>query len=273
MTRLTPSGLLICAWTLLLAGVAAAQQLRVVTDDEWCREYTPGDRDRESHCEVREVTLAAPAVLAIADVGNGSIAVTGSARSDVRLRARVIASAPTEDEARQLVQQVTISTTDGRVQETGPRGTRRTSWWVAYRAEVPRTQDVELSASNGSITIADLTSRVRARTANGSLRLTGAAGGDVDLHTANGSLTIQLSGTGWEGAGLRGRASNGSLRLDLPEGYNARLRAGTGNGSLSVDFPITVQGRIDDDIDAVIGKGGPTIDVRTSNGSLRIGRR
>ena len=270
MKRLTLMALVLPAFALPLVASPAVQQPRVVTDDEWCREQSR-DGDRERHCEVREVTLPAPAVLEITDVGNGSIAVTGSARRDVRLRARVVASAPTLDEARQLARQVTIATDGGRVRDDGPRGDRQRSWWVAYRAEGPGTQDVELSTANGSIAIADVKSRIRARTSNGSLRLTG-PGGDVDVHTANGSMTIQLAGSTWDGAGLRARTSNGSLRIDIPEPYHARLRAGSRNGSLSIGFPLTVQGRIRHDVDAVLGSGGPTLDVQTANGSLRIER-
>jgi hypothetical protein len=246
------------------------QEPRVITDDEWCRD-TGNDRNRESHCEVRELTLSAPQVLDIRQVSNGSISVAGSRRSDVRLRARVVASAPRLEEARQLAGAVTISTAGGRIDASGPRGDRDRSWWVSYRAEVPTAQDVELSTSNGSIALTDLHSRVRATTSNGSLHLSGTAG-DVDVQTSNGSLTIQLSGTTWEGAGLRATTSNGSVRLEVPENYNARLRAGSNNGSISVDFPLPVQGRLTGDIETQLGTGGPVLDVRSSNGSIRIGR-
>ena len=248
----------------------ASQEPRVTTDDEWCREYR-GDRDRESYCEVREFTLAAPQVLELRQVANGSLAVTGSARSDVRLRARITASAPTVDGARQLARDVAISTDGGRVAATGPRDERDRHWSVSYRADVPAAQNVDLSTLNGSISIADLKSRVRASTSNGSLRLRGTTG-DVEVHSANGSLDIQLAGTTWDGVGLRATAANGAVRLGVPEPYNARLRASTGNGSVSLDFPVPVQGRLNRDIDAQLGTGGPTLDVRTSNGSIRVSR-
>jgi DUF4097 and DUF4098 domain-containing protein YvlB len=257
----------------MLEGTAEprSQQARVVADDEWCRDVGT-DRDRQRHCEVREVTLPAPRLLEIRDVANGSLSVTGGSRSDVRLRGRVTAWARTLDEARQLASAVTIDTTDGRVTATGPRGERDRGWSVSYRAEVPSAQDVDLSTANGSIAIAALRSRVRAATANGSVRLTDSSG-DVDVSSSNGSITIELSGDTWEGAGLRATSSNGSVRLDVPASYNARLRAGTRNGSISTDFPLMVQGRLRDDLDATLGKGGPTLDLRTANGSIRVGRR
>ena len=61
--------------------------------------------------------------------------------------------------------------------------------------------------------------------------------------------------------------------MTVPDNYNARLVAGTSNGSINVDFPITVQGRINRDIDTNLGSGGPTIRLRTSNGSVRVEKR
>jgi hypothetical protein len=262
-------GMVLAAWP--AAATPRVLQQNPVTDDEWCRDSNRGNRDRERHCEVREVTFAAPAVLEIREVANGSITVSGSGRSDVRLRARVVGLAPTLDEARQLAAAVVIDSAGGRVVATGPRGDRDRSWSVSFRAEVPTAQAVDLETSNGAIAIASLRSRVRASTSNGSLRLTDASG-DVDVSTSNGSIAIQLSGSTWEGAGLRATTSNGSLQMEVPATYNARLRAGTNNGSISTDFPLAVQGRRRSDVDAVLGQGGPTLDLRTSNGSIRVGR-
>jgi hypothetical protein len=248
---------------------AAAQQS--VTDDQWCRDYRDGG-DGESHCEVREFTLPAPRVLELARVANGSIEVTGGTRSDVRVRARVIGRASRVEDARRLVSEVRISTEGGRVQATGPSQGRREGWWISYRVEVPTAQDLQLDAANGSIAISDVRGRLRAHTANGSLRLSN-TGGDVDVETSNGSLAIELAGSTWEGSGLRARTANGSLRLEIPEKFNATLRAGTMNGRLSVGFPLTIQGRFTDEIDSQLGSGGPVIDVRTMNGSLTIERR
>ena len=77
--------------------------------------------------------------------------------------------------------------------------------------------------------------------------------------------------TGAEGAAILVRPEADAAPRLIADA-SARLRASTGNGTISADFPITVQGRLNDDIDTVLGRGGPTIDVRTANGSLRIGR-
>ena len=242
-----------------------------MSDAEWCENAGSGD-DRERFCEVRELTAIASS-LTITDSLNGSVEVSGTSRNDLRVRARVVATAGTLDDARALAREVSVSLgADGRVRTDGPRTNGRRSWWVSYRAEVPTGTDLSLDTSNGSITVTGVRGRITAETANGSLRLTDLAG-DVRARSSNGSVHVALSGTSWDGAGLDVQTSNGSARLDIPDGYSARLVTGTRNGSMRFDIPLTVQGEIRRQLDTTLGSGGATIRVQTSNGSLRIGRR
>lgn len=251
---------------------APQDQTAAMSDAEWC-DQSGWNGDREYVCEVR--TLTAPGgPLEITDNANGSIAVTGGSRQDIRIRARVRTSADTEAAARTLAGEVRVTVENGRVRSSGPRSSRNQSWSVSYRVDVPTRTNLELGSSNGSITVANVRGSISARTSNGSLTLTDLAG-DVDAQSSNGSVHVALSGTQWDGDGLDVRTSNGSARIDVPENYNARLISSTRNGSMRLDFPVTVQGNLGRlrEIDTTLGSGGPTIRVQTSNGSLRVGRR
>lgn len=253
------------------AAPTPAQTPRVVTDDDWCRQGGDNGR-RERFCEVREFTFARPARLSITDSPNGSIRVTGVDRSDVVLRARVAAWADTAAEARRLVGEVRVAVSGGTVETSGPETRDRDSQWsVSYRADVPRAIDLELDTSNGSVAVADVSGAMDLSTSNGSLTLTNLAG-RVAASTSNGSARVTLAGRTWMGDGLDVSSGNGSVRIDVPEGYNAHLIASTGNGSLRVDPPLSVTGRVRGRIDMPIGSGGPTIRARSGNGSVRIGR-
>ena len=240
-------------------------------DQDWCRD-AGRNGDRETYCEVRDLKDAGASRLEILDNANGSISVTGSGRRDIAIRARVMTSAETESDARALAKEVSVTLENGRVRSTGPDNERRRSWWVSYRAEVPSAFDLALDTSNGSVTVTGVRGRIDVETSNGSLRLTD-LGGRVNARSSNGSVHVTLSGTQWDGEGLTVVTSNGSARLDVPEKYNARLTAGTNNGSLNLDIPVTVQGRVSKRLETTLGSGGAPIEVRTSNGSLRIGRR
>ncbi len=272
LTRL----MLIAALSLLVVGPVRAERSFVfgqspTSSDDWCRDAGNRNGRYEQFCEVRPVTIAAPSTLDV-DTSNGSIAVTGSARRDVMIEARVMAQGDTIDDAKALAKEVKILTDGGRVRADGPRTSDHRGWWVSFRIQAPKTQNTTASSSNGSVTLTGLEGTLRADTSNGSVHASDLAG-DVRLNTSNGSLEVALAGNTWSGAGLEATTSNGSLRVDMPRDYSAHLTARTGNGSLNVDRPITVTGRIGREIDTDLGKGGPTLRLRTSNGSLNIRER
>lgn len=240
-------------------------------NQDWCQDSgSNNDRD-ETFCEVRELKESAQGSLD-AEVGNGSVTVTGSSRSDVMVQARVMSRAPSTAEARDLAKQVTVSLENGRLRASGPVNPGRKSWWVSYRVQVPANYDLALGASNGSVSVTDVRGTINAETANGSIRMSD-LGGRVRARTTNGSTHVQVSGAKWDGEGLSVVTSNGSARLDLPQNYSAELAVSTNNGGINIDFPVTVQGRLGRSVETTLGAGGPKIEVRTSNGSVRVTRR
>ena len=239
--------------------------------DDWCRSGRDDDRRYERYCEVRPVTIAAPSTLDV-ETSNGSVAVTGSSRSDVLIEARVETRGDTMDDAKALAKDVHILTDGGRVRADGPTTSNHRGWSVSFRIQAPSRQNTTISSSNGAVSLTTLTGTLRGDTSNGSVHATD-LGGDVRLTTSNGSVQIALSGSGWSGAGLEATTSNGSLRIDMPRDYSAHLTARTGNGSLTIDRPITISGRIGHEIDTDLGKGGAPLRLRTSNGSLTIRQR
>lgn len=241
------------------------------SDQDWCRDAGRyNDRD-ETYCEVRGLKESGQTSL-MGSTANGSMSITGSSRRDVVVQARVMASADTESAARDLAKNVEVRLENGRLRATGPSNWRRQSWWVSYRVEVPASYDLDLDTSNGSIDVTGVRGRIRLESSNGSLKLTD-LGGRVDARTSNGSVHVQVAGSRWDGDGLSVITSNGAARLDLPQPYNANLILGTNNGSLDIDMPVTVQGRIGRRLETTLGSGGPTLEVRTSNGRVRVGRR
>jgi hypothetical protein len=254
-----------------LGGSASAQ--RVSSSDEWCQDENWGD-DRRGFCEVREYTVpAAGAVLSVDAAPNGGIQVDGSARRDILVRARVVGTARTEEEARAIVGQVQIVATADRVNAEGPRGLgRREGWHVSYRVAVPITTPLSLRTTNGGVTVDRVESHVEITTVNGGIRLSRMAG-DVEGRTTNGGVDVDLEGRTWQGTGLDVQTTNGGVKLRIPDGYSAHLEAGTHNGGVNIDFPVTVQGRIGQSFSSDIGGGGPTLRIQTSNGGINIRRK
>ncbi len=247
----------------------AAQQMRTQAEDSWCQDDDHRDRDRERFCEVRELTLPADRELVVVDAApNGGIHVEAWNRNEILVRAKVQAHAHSESAAREMVRDVTLQT--GRTISADGPGTGRHEWWsVSYRVFVPRRSNLDLRSTNGSISIEAVEGAIAFRTINGGISLVGLKG-DVSGSTTNGGLHVSLAGREWEGEGLDVRTTNGGVKIDVPEGYSARLESGTVNGSMRIEFPITVQGRIDRRIEAQLGGGGKMIRAFTTNGSVTI---
>jgi hypothetical protein len=247
--------------------------MQVGTDADPCRTYNDRDDDYYQHCEVRESTL--PAGPLNVDAGqNGGVSVEAWDRNEIRVRAVVRGSARDEGRARSIAGQVQIQAGGGRVYATGPDLDRREWWSVSYRINVPRKNDLDLSATNGGITIVGVNGNLRFDTTNGGVRLQD-VGGRVNGETRNGGLDVRLGGSRWDGDGLDVTTSNGGVTLSIPDGYNAELETRTVNGGLRIDFPVTVTGELNSrrGITTTLGSGGAPIRARTTNGGVKINRR
>ena len=253
-----------------VAASAAAQDWRVVNDNDWCSDRDGGS-DRTRYCEVREANFRAPGRVEVDASPNGGIDVTGGGGDQVRVLAKVMAVADDVEEARQLASQVKLSTS-GEIRADGP-STRRESWWsVSFRVSVPARTDLELHSHNGGISLTGVRGRTEFTTMNGGVRIVD-AGGAVHGRTTNGGVKVTLSGSRWDGEGLDVTTTNGGVALEVPADYNAHLETGTVNGGVRLDFPITVQGRLDRQVSTDLGAGGPTIRAVTTNGGIQVRRR
>jgi hypothetical protein len=263
-----------------LAGPVLAQTapLRPVQDADWCNdEYSSEDRSRT--CTVYEGTWAAAGPISVDARPNGGIQVQGWDRNEVRLRAKIVTQADEEGEAQRLASEVKVLT-DGTIRAQGPSRTdgARRSWWVSYRLDVPENATLSLESTNGGIHLVNLSGDVRFTTTNGGLHLKD-LGGKVNGRTTNGGVHVELAGSQWQGEGLDLSTTNGGVHLSLPSGYNAHLEVGTTNGRVHANVP-GLQIEDEDDsrgrrrrarnVSADLGRGGPPIRIRTTNGGVHL---
>ena len=231
------------------------------------------DRDRATHCEMREDTIGGANPLDIDAGRNGGIRVRGWDRGDVLVRARIEAQAGTDADARRLVAGVRLDTAGGRVRADGPETSGRDeNWSVSFEINVPRSAMLTLNTNNGGIAIDDFRGTAKFHARNGGLALRN-VGGDLRGDTTNGGVTLDVSGDHWDGSGLDVETHNGGINLNLPKGFSAELEAGTTHGRVSIDFPVTVQGSIGRHIETTLGSGGPKLRAITTNGGVTIRQR
>lgn len=129
---------------------------------------------------------------------------------------------------------------------------------------------LEITTSNGTIEVRDLKGDGTLRTSNGRVTADGIRGG-LDVSTSNGTITAELSDPR-SSRGMRFQTSNGGITLRLPASANARLSATTRNSTVSTDFDLMVKGGevSKHHMSGTLGSGGPSIDLSTSNGNIRV---
>jgi uncharacterized protein involved in outer membrane biogenesis len=152
---------------------------------------------------------------------------------------------------------------------------------------------LEVQTSNGGVNVQNHDGSVSVHTSNGSVRAEGVRGGfeattsnggitaevgnaepgrTLRLSTSNGSIDLRLHDR--NASDVRASTSNGPITLHLADKTNARLIANTSNSSIKTDFEVTAKGQLSKHhMEGVIGSGGPTLDLSTTNGSIRILRQ
>lgn len=258
---------------LLLAAGGTSAGAQVRSADRWleqCRRDRGSGDEREQYCDVREQTIPARANLRVDGRDNGGIEVIGWDRNEVLVRAKIQARAGSESDAKALADQIRIDVGD-EIRADGPSTRWRSGWSVSYEIYAPRRTNLDLTANNGGISIADLEGRIEFETTNGGVSLAGVAG-DVRGSTTNGGVDVELTGNTWRGAGLDVRTTNGGIDVAIPERYSAQLETGTVNGGMDIGFPVTVQGRLNRRLTTRLGDGGPLVRITTTNGGVTLRR-
>ena len=90
----------------------------------------------------------------------------------------------------------------------------------------------------------------------------------VRLESSNGHIDLTMDAV----REVKATTSNSSITVHMPSSANATLDAHTSNSSISCDFDVSVHGGMISKhrLEGNIGKGGPLLDLGTSNGSIKF---
>jgi hypothetical protein len=148
---------------------------------------------------------------------------------------------------------------------------------------------LEVQTSNGTVEVADVIGDTTLRTSNGTIRAD-VRKGRFGATTSNGSITVRLmdadpnpvrleSSNGHieltmdQMREVKASTSNSSITVRLPASANATVDAHTSNSSITCDFDVTSHEFSKHRLAGTIGKGGPLLDLGTSNGSIKLLRQ
>lgn len=179
---------------------------------------------------------------------------------------------------------------------------------IEIELRIPRSADASLRTSDGHVRVNDLSGKLVVQTSDGHVTLTGVRGemnlrssdghiegtrleGSLDASTSDGHITVsgrfdQVDVRTSDGnvafevlPGSRVssvwslRTTDGNISFRVPDGFNADLEASTSDGRITTDLPITVSGNFGRSrLSGKLNEGGTIIRIRTTDGSIRIGR-
>jgi len=231
---------------------------------------------------------------------NGNISVETWDRDRVELHLTKTIKASDRQHAEQAMQafQVDIESTPERlrVEVRKPEGSDGIFAWLrgaqvqysaAFVLKVPRQVDLRATTVNGRVDVADVDGELGVETVNGKIVLDRVAGridvstvngsvhvadarGAVSAETVNGGISVEMTRVS-DDADMRFSTVNGGVHLSLPPDVHARLDARTTNGGISTDFPVEVHGKWHSkSVDADLNGGGGRLEVRSTNGGIKI---
>lgn len=150
--------------------------------------------------------------------------------------------------------------------------------------------DLDAATSNGSVDVRDLDGPAVIRTTNGrvtadevrgALEATSSNGSiharltrpephrAVKLQTNNGAIDLTLDS--FAGNDIRAGTTNGGITVKLPSQTGAHIHAHTSHSRIQTDFD--VRGKVEwsrTNLEGDIGGGGPTIELTSTNGGIRL---
>ena len=197
---------------------------------------------------------------------------------------------------------LSIDTSGGAIKITGLRSPARLNTSGGGIHVDDLVGDLDADTSGGSIELKDLKGKVRVETSGGGIdgvNLDGpvhaeSSGGSIDLQKVTGDIDAQTSGGGiriaeaggrvhadTSGGGIeasftKGNSKGGTLEtsgggIEVSVDPDADLSIQASGNSVRTELPIRVQGEISrGSLTGSLGKGGNTLKLHTSGGSVRI---
>jgi DUF4097 and DUF4098 domain-containing protein YvlB len=206
---------------------------------------------------------------------NGKIDVEGIDGSTVEVRAERIAKAATDTGARELLPRIVIKETVK--PDHVSIETERMSgimigagFEVRYHVRAPKDAVIRLTNTNGAVSASGVTGQLIAHTTNGGVNAKDVTG-EIDARTTNGQVAVDLASLTRK---VTLKTTNGGVVLTMPDDAKADLSASCTNGGISVSglkLETTESSRRR--VEGKLNGGGVQIDVRTTNGSIRVRSR
>lgn len=254
---------------------AAVPLVAVLTVSAGCDLAVSGHREEFQDTWTRTYTLTEGGRLDIENT-NGFIDVSVGTGNAVQVSVQRVAKAASEEAAKELLSKVTMKEeiTPERVHLYSERPRQGFSMGggveLRYTVKVPAFAQVELTNTNGRVSVADVKGAAVIGTTNGEINARN-FGGTLKATTTNGGIEVELASLVSD---VRLETTNGGVTVKLPADAKASLSARCTNGGIDVEG-LTVE-EVEKSrrrLEARLNGGGPRVDVETTNGGITFARR
>lgn len=221
----------------------------------------------------RSYTVGASATFDLRNT-NGKVRIEAVDGDQISVSAERIAKAGTDEEAKAVAEGMEIKETasadlvalDARQSNTGGlfRGERR----VDFVVKVPRSLNLRITTTNGTIDIDAVEGELRLESTNGVITANDITG-SAQAETTNGRVTLSFA-KGPSGS-VSAETTNGEVVINLPRDAKARISARVMNGAITAeDLPLEISEQSRRRLDATLNGGGPDVRIETTNGAVRL---
>jgi DUF4097 and DUF4098 domain-containing protein YvlB len=130
--------------------------------------------------------------------------------------------------------------------------------------------DMELRSGDGHQDIDSVEGKLQATAGDGHIRAAGRFDG-LELNTGDGRIEARVLPGSAITSDWTLHAGDGSVTLQLPEGFAADLDLHTGDGHIDLDLPLTVEGQLShNNVRGKLNGGGSPLRVHTGDGSIKL---
>lgn len=125
---------------------------------------------------------------------------------------------------------------------------------------------------DGDLLLRELDGNVDARTVDGDLELDGRLS-VVQAKSTDGDIAIQVQANSAMTEDWSIRSTDGSIRLELPDGFGADLDVEVSDGDIETDHPLALEGKLSShQLQGKLYGGGHLLRIRTKDGSVELTR-
>jgi hypothetical protein len=137
---------------------------------------------------------------------------------------------------------------------------------VRVTLKLPRNIEIETSGINGRVNLGEIDGRVSAHGVNGKITIAKASG-STEFSGVNGKIEATIAKLNKDGISIHG--VNGNIDLKFLDEVNANIEAHGLNGRINAELPnVQVKEQKHSNFSAVVGNGGPNIEVNGTNGNV-----